>query len=671
MDSAQVSDALAAVEAAVAGRYALGRELGRGGMGVVVLAQDLALDRPVAIKILPASRAIDPTFRARFLREARLAARLAHPHVVPIHAVEDHGAVVFFVMGYVDGETLAARLARVGALPPREVTRVVQEVAWALAYAHGRGVVHRDIKPENILLETGSGRAVVADFGIARADGAAPSATLTQDGVALGTAAYMSPEQAAGEKVDGRSDLYALGVVAFQALTGRLPFVASTAAAVLAMQLTRPSPPVASLRPGLPAALAAAVDRSLAKSPAARFASGEAMAEAFGAAGETTLPIAPPIRAFLRVADHVTSSHLFILVLLGVAAAAGSGPRDVLAVLAVLAVVIVVRAVTDLAVRARRLLRAGYRFVDVREASAAEQREREEQRRGALAATRAPHDRAGRRRARAVAALGIALAVAAGAVRWAVRVQDAAAGVATAIALVAGLAAAGVAGLWLYFGTRRFERGEAGFSAPLWRSEAGRALFWLAGIGRTPAAACAPTGALDALVDAAAAAAPRDQRAALRRLRVVLAGAPSALAAARAREGQADALLQELRGSESVSSAALPPALAAARREDDARLCAARDAAAAEAARWSAVLDLARLRLRLVQDGLAAVDEVVPGLLALLEPAGGASQADHSAGRPAAERHAAGDAIRDAVRGAVPSRDARARPSGLTGRRTP
>ena len=150
--------------------------------------------------------------RDRFLREAHTAAGLAHPHIVPIHLVEAHDDIVFFVMGYVDGETLTSRVQRAGALPPLEVGRILQEVAWALGYAHGRGVVHRDIKPDNILIEHATARAYVTDFGIARREDAAP---LTREGAILGTAQFMSPEQAAGQPIDGRSDIYALGVVAF------------------------------------------------------------------------------------------------------------------------------------------------------------------------------------------------------------------------------------------------------------------------------------------------------------------------------------------------------------------------------------------------------------------------------------------------------------------------
>ena len=275
---------LLALQEAVAGRYAVERELGRGGMGVVFLARDLALDRLVAIKLLPPARAASADQRARFLKEARTAARLSHPNIVPIHSVEESDGLVFFVMGYVAGETLGERVRRHGRLPAPEVTQVVREVAWALAYAHRQGVVHRDVKPENILLERDGGRAMVTDFGIAQVSGDAAD---TPAGQVVGTARAVSPEQAAGEPVDGRSDLYSLGVTAYWAATGQWPFDGDSAAAVLAKHLTQTPPPVLGLRPELPAPLAQAIERCLAKSPADRFASGEELAAALG----STLPV--------------------------------------------------------------------------------------------------------------------------------------------------------------------------------------------------------------------------------------------------------------------------------------------------------------------------------------------------------------------------------------------
>jgi serine/threonine-protein kinase len=254
-----------ALQTALAGQYFLERELGRGGMGVVYLAREVRLDRPVAIKVLPPALACQEHLRARFLREARTAAGLSHPHIVQIHRVDEAGEFVYLAMGYVDGGTLAERLrARGGTLPAAEVVRILREVGWALAYAHARGVVHRDVKPDNILLDRESGRALVTDFGIAHVSDVAPADRLTGEGLVMGTALYMSPEQAAGEPIDGRSDLYSLGVVAYQALAGRPPFEADSAHALLARHLTQEPP---ALPATVPARLARVVRQCLAKRP--------------------------------------------------------------------------------------------------------------------------------------------------------------------------------------------------------------------------------------------------------------------------------------------------------------------------------------------------------------------------------------------------------------------
>ena len=216
-----------ALQEALAGRYSLQRELGRGGMGVVYLAHEVALDRPVALKLLPRPMAVDSTLRERFTREARTAAKLSQPNIVPIHAVDEVHDFVFFTMAYVEGETLGSVIRHGGPLQPCEAARILREVAWALAYAHGQGVIHRDIKPDNILLEAGSRRALVTDFGIAYRR---ERPGITERGEVLGTAEFMSPEQASGETVDERSDIYSLGVVGYYALSGRLPFEGDTVA---------------------------------------------------------------------------------------------------------------------------------------------------------------------------------------------------------------------------------------------------------------------------------------------------------------------------------------------------------------------------------------------------------------------------------------------------------
>jgi len=228
------AEAFARFAAALAGQYELEREIGRGGMGIVYLARDARLDRRVAIKTLPPHLANDTVVRERFLREARTAARLSHPNIVPIHRADEIGGHVFFVMGFVDGESLAQRIRRLGVVDPREVLRVLTDVASALAYAHGSGVIHRDVKAENILLDAKTGRAMVTDFGIARMAEAAP---LTATGQLLGTVYYVSPEQVSGERVDARTDIYSLGVVGFLALSGKFPFDAALASAVLIAHL--------------------------------------------------------------------------------------------------------------------------------------------------------------------------------------------------------------------------------------------------------------------------------------------------------------------------------------------------------------------------------------------------------------------------------------------------
>ena len=284
-------------QAALAGEYSLQRELGRGGMGIVYLARDVQLDRDVAIKLLPPDLAHTPASRERFVREARTAAGLSHPHIVPIHRVGEAGGFVFFVMGYVDGETLGDRLRTRGPLPPSEAARVLREVAWALAYAHGRGIVHRDIKPDNILLEAGTGRALVTDFGIAH--GGAEPASVSDRGRIMGTVHFMSPEQAACDDIDGRADIYALGVVGYLAVSGRLPFEEANLPALIARQATETPPGVMRAAPGIPPELAAVIDRCLAPDPDGRFPDGEALAAALAPVPDSRAVLPPTLRAWL------------------------------------------------------------------------------------------------------------------------------------------------------------------------------------------------------------------------------------------------------------------------------------------------------------------------------------------------------------------------------------
>ncbi|HVB30675.1 MAG TPA: serine/threonine-protein kinase [Gemmatimonadaceae bacterium] len=263
----------ALVERALGAHYELDAEIGRGGMGIVYRARDRRLKRVVAIKVLPPELAFRSDIKTRFLREAETAAQLNHPNIVPIYTVDEAQGLVFFEMAYVSGENLAKRLHDRGVLPVEEVRRILRDVADALAYAHERGVVHRDIKPDNILLDADSGRPMVTDFGIARAvsDG---DSRLTATGMAIGTPAYMSPEQAAGERViDGRSDIYALGIVAYQMLAGEPPFSAGSTPAMLVKHISEMPVPIAQRRADVPDDLARAVMVMLEKDPANRFPS--------------------------------------------------------------------------------------------------------------------------------------------------------------------------------------------------------------------------------------------------------------------------------------------------------------------------------------------------------------------------------------------------------------
>jgi serine/threonine-protein kinase len=267
--------------AALGDAYTIEGEIGRGGMGVVYRARDERLQRRVAIKVLPPELAFQQDIRQRFTREAQTAARLSHPHIVPIHTVGEGQGLVYFVMGYVDGESVAARIRRRGRLPVEEARRIMKETADALSAAHALSVIHRDIKPDNILLEGTRGRVMVTDFGIAKALSSSSGATLTGIGVAIGTPAFMSPEQAAGDRdIDGRSDLYSLGIVTYQMLTGDLPFSAPSVAGILMKQITEVAPDLRRVRPDIPEDLALAVARCLEKDPQNRWPSADALRRA-------------------------------------------------------------------------------------------------------------------------------------------------------------------------------------------------------------------------------------------------------------------------------------------------------------------------------------------------------------------------------------------------------
>jgi serine/threonine-protein kinase len=363
-----------AFQSAVAGRYSLDREIGRGGMGVVYLANEVDLDRPVAIKLLPPDRAANPRLRARFLQEARTAAKLSHPNIIPIHAVDESGGFVFFAMAFVDGETLAERVRERGPLPPSEAARVLREVAWALAHAHAHGVVHRDVKPDNILLERGTGRALVADFGIAAAEESAA-------GEITGTPEFMSPEQALGKPVDARSDIYAFGATAYFAISGRLPFTGRTPTEVLAKQVNVTPPPLAEAAGGLPRKLAQAVERCLAKRPEHRPQSAEILGEQLGVALEQRRDLPVALRAFVKHGSRLDGPGVLLYPVGLFLGAMGSGSlfNSGAAFLGTLLGGMTVVPLGFLLFRARRLLKLGFGHADIAPAFAAEiERGREE-----------------------------------------------------------------------------------------------------------------------------------------------------------------------------------------------------------------------------------------------------------------------------------------------------
>ena len=273
---------LARVRVAVADRYDGLREIGRGGMAVVYAARDRRLNRDVALKVLPPDLGFRSDVRERFVREAQTAARLNHPSIVPIYAVDEADGLVYFVMALIQGESLATRLGREVRPPLAFVRNVLSQVADALAYAHRSGVIHRDIKPDNILLEHATGRAIVTDFGIARA--VQSGARLTQTGIAVGTPAFMSPEQAMGQReIDGRSDVYGLGVVGYVMLAGRLPFDAETSAGMLVQHVQGTPFPIMNFRSDLPFSITDAIMRAISREPSSRWPDASAFAAALRA----------------------------------------------------------------------------------------------------------------------------------------------------------------------------------------------------------------------------------------------------------------------------------------------------------------------------------------------------------------------------------------------------
>ena len=353
-------------QAALAGRYSIERELGRGGTGIVFLAREVALDRLVALKLLPPDLAAQQGVKERFLKEARTAARLSHPNIVQIYSVDEVDDFVFFAMAYVDGGTLGDRIRARGPLSNSETIRLLREVAWALGHAHLQGVVHRDVKPDNILLDQEYRRAMVTDFGIAVAVADAGVAGPTP---VLGTAEFMSPEQARGAPVDARSDLYSLACVGFYALSGRVPFTGESAAAILLKHVTESPPTVLSAAPHTPPLVATALDRCLRKDVDQRFTGGDAFADALGPQLQTG-EMAVPLRVFIKQSREWETTLAYDLLGLSfalpmLAASASPGVPFVLTAIMVMVVAgLLGLPVLTLVRAARRLLKSGFTQAD-------------------------------------------------------------------------------------------------------------------------------------------------------------------------------------------------------------------------------------------------------------------------------------------------------------------
>ncbi|MBE0591649.1 MAG: serine/threonine protein kinase, partial [Gemmatimonadales bacterium] len=306
-----MTESLHQLQAALADRYTIERELGHGGMAIVYLADDCKHQRKVALKVLRPELAAS-LGAERFLREITTVARLAHPNILPLHDSGDADGALYYTMPYLQGASLRDRLSAKGQFPAEGALQITQDVADALSYAHAQGIIHRDIKPENILLQ--AGKALVADFGIARAVGDATDTSIA--GLAVGSPPYMSPEQALGDPVDRRADIYSLGSVLYEMLAGVPPFVGPTMQDVLARLLTEDPPALGSVRPDLPAAVASTVARAMARRPEDRYQTADELVAALREA-----------LALLRNGEVSGSGHgpssSRVAALFGVAAAAG------------------------------------------------------------------------------------------------------------------------------------------------------------------------------------------------------------------------------------------------------------------------------------------------------------------------------------------------------------
>ncbi len=614
------------LQAALAGRYSLERELGRGGMGVVYLAREVRLDRPVALKLLPATFAAQRSLRDRFLREARTAARLSHPHIVPIHAVDEVGDFVFMVMAYVEGQTLEQRIHDRGPVPATDAARILREVAWALAYAHAQGVVHRGIKPANILLEAGSGRALVTDFGIAHVSDA-PS--LTSGAEVLGTAEYMSPEQASGEAVDGRSDLYALGIVGYYMLSGGVPFAGPTVAATLAKQITQAAVPLSIVAPETPAQLARAIDRCLAKEPAARFDGGEQLAEALGSALERRSRIPLALHVFTERMQHASRpmaamamGSLFAGTIAVMFSPGNSLPPGFVLVTAIMAAFLASAPVSMIVQIVRRLLQSGYGHDELLRALRIQMEERREN----LASERSPTPG---RWDRLIRRTGITafLVNAAGLVYMILGPYFPA--FETVVVPIMNVAGVTYMGAGLYLGSKHVignkVPGEVGLK--FWNSRVGRWLFKLAGLGldRQPSigASYRPTEqAIGLAADRLFEDLPREVRESFSELPAHLRALELHAENARARIAELDSIAHDIEQSGTVDRRrAIANASGIGAKRDDLveDVRAARAAAEQRLSEVVGALETIRLQLLRMHAGIGSVDGMTADLSAALD----------------------------------------------------
>jgi len=529
---------------------------------------------------------------------------------VPIHAVDDAAGFVFFVMAYIDGETLGERVRTQGPLPPSEAARVLREIAWALAYAHAQGVIHRDLKPDNIILERATGRAVLTDFGIARR---LESTGLTAGGELIGTPEYMSPEQACGGELDGRTDLYSLGIVGFYALAGRLPFEGLTVPALLVQQATVPAPPLAPLAPGAPRALVQAVGRCLAKEPEDRFDDAKGFADALSVALEARREIPAPVRAFVKDSLELRPSGcLYVMVaswfaplLLGRLFV--SGAFGVLPYVAFLAVAFVGLPLLAHLNRVRRLARAGYGVEDVLAGAKAEMDRKKEELAFTAGRDPAPIERLLAR------------------LRW----PGLAVGIGSLLAMAANLlpgfgspvvpllVVSGV-GLWAVGSVvdqrRRDVTGERRIK--YWGSRFGRWLFKVAGAGLSRRALGA--GGTHRPTELALAFAAEDLYAELPpAIRAALPGLPDVLKRLEQQARQVRARIEELEQSLAETQQGAAPGAAPAHRDKlVADLTAARDLARIRLSESVAALETIRLDLLRLRAGAGSVDRITADLAA-------------------------------------------------------